>query len=121
MTHAFLMTIYLAGALADYRQLESDAERAAMKSAYAEAQTTYTAALEAAKVSAGAQHADVGRILSRLALMMEMQGDLAGPERLYQQSIKILEAPALASPTDLATALELYAGLLGKQGKTAEA
>jgi len=121
MTNAFLMTIFLTGALVDYRQLEADAEKAALKSAHAEAQTLYTSALEAAKLSAGPQSVDVARITSRVALMMEMQGDLAGPEPLYQQAIKMLEAPALAMPTELATTLELYAGLLTKQGKNAEA
>jgi TonB family protein len=121
MTHAISMTLCLIGALADYRQLEADAEKAALKSTYTEAQTLYTSALEAARLSVGQQHADVARILSRLALTMEMQGDLSGPEPLYQQAIKTLEAPALATPTELATALELYAGLLAKQGKVAEA
>lgn len=121
MTHVIAMALCLTGALADYRQLEADAEKAAMKPAYAEAQILYTSALEAARSAVGPNHPDVGRIFSRVALMMEMQGDLSGPEPIYQRAIQILEAPALASPTDLATALELYAGLLNKQGKVAEA
>lgn len=115
------MTLCLIGALADYRQLEADAEKAALKPAYIEAHTLYTSALEAARLSVGPNHPDVGRIFSRLALMMEMQGELSSPEPLYQRAIQILEAPALASPTELATALELYAGLLNKQLKVAEA
>jgi TonB family protein len=63
----------------------------------------------------------VGRIFSRLALMMELQGDTTAPEPRYQRAIQILEAPALASPTELATALELYAALLNRQNKVAEA
>ena len=121
MTHAVLMTFYLMGALADYRQLEADAEKAALNSTYVAAHTLYTSALEAARLSVGPNHPDVARIYSRLGLMMEMQGDLAAPEPLYQRAIQILEAPALASPTELATALELYAGLRNRQGKTLEA
>jgi TonB family protein len=121
MLSTISMTLFMVAALADYRQSEAEAEKSALKSNYAEAQTQYASTLEAAKLAAGPNHPDVARLASRLALMMEMQGDLAGPEPLYQQAIKILEAPALASPTELATALELYAGLLGKQGKTAEA
>ncbi len=121
MTHAITMTLYLMSALADYRQLEADAEKAASKSTYAEAYKLYESALEAARQSVGPQHPDVARILTRLALIMELQGDTVAPEPLYQRAIQILEAPALASPTELATALELYAGLLNKQSKVAEA
>ena len=119
--HVGCIILCLAGALADYHQMEADAEQAAVKSAYAEARALYSSALEAARRSSGPRSLDVGRLLSRLALMMEMQGELTGPEPYYQQAVKILEAPSMELPAELATALELYAGLLGKQGKTAEA
>lgn len=121
MLSTISMALLMIAAPADYRQKEAEAEKAALKSAYVEAHSLYTSALEEARQSAGANHPDVGRILSRLALIMELQGDLTAPEPLYQRAIQILEAPALAQPTELATALELYAGLLNKQNKTAEA
>jgi TonB family protein len=115
------MALFMVAAMADYRQMEAEAEKAALKATYVEARTFYTSALEAARQTAGPNHPDVARILSRLALIMQMQGDLTAPEPLYQRAIQILEAPALASPTELATALELYAGLLNRHNRTVEA
>jgi TonB family protein len=121
MLSTISMALLMMAAPADYRQMEAEAEKAALKATYVEAHTLYTSALEAARQSAGANHPDVARILNRIALIMELQGDLTAPEPLYQRAIQILEAPALAQPTELATALELYAGLLNRQNKTVEA
>lgn len=121
MTQVLLMALFLAAAPADYHQLEADAEKAASQNTYVEAYKLYGAALDAARQAVGQNHPDVARLLSRVALIMELQGDVTAPEPLYQRAIQILEAPALGSPVELATVLELYAGLLNKQLKVTEA
>lgn len=121
MVHALTMAFCLVNLAVDYRQLEAEAEKAAVARNYAEAQVLYTSALVAAKISAGHEHPDVAHLLTRVALMMELLGDATGPEPLYQEAIKMLDTDPLASSAELASALELYSGFLAKHDRTVDA
>lgn len=106
---------------AGYRQLEAQAFDAALKDKdTARAETLFAQAVEAATRTAGPAHPDTGRLLALHALLLEQQNRPAAAEPLYQRAITILEAPVLALPADLATALELYAAFQSTQGRTAE-
>lgn len=105
-----------------YRQLEAQAFDAAFKDKdLARAEALMAQAVEAATRSAGPAHPDTGRLLSYEALLLDRQNKPSAAEPLYQRAIAILEAPALALPVDLATALELYAAHLSNNGRVDEA
>lgn len=105
-----------------YRQLEAQAFDAAFKDKDpARAATLMAQAVEAATRTAGPAHPDTGRLLSYEALLLDQQNKPSAAEPLYLRAIAILEAPALALPADLATALELYAAHLTTQGRGADA
>jgi TonB family protein len=110
------MALCLIGAAADYHQLESDAEKAASRSSFAEAQTLYESALQSATDTHGPRHPDVARLLTRIALMTERQSDASSTEALYRKAIAILEASTVNEQADLAVALDQYAGFLTKRG-----
>jgi TonB family protein len=78
-------------------------------------------AVEAATRTAGPAHPDTGRLLSYEALLLDQLNRPAAAEPLHLRSIAILEAPSLALPADLATALELYAAHLTTAGRGADA
>jgi TonB family protein len=107
--------------LSEQRQLESQADHSALMRAYGEAEGLYLKAADAAGRAAGAQHPDIGRILSKLALMIDLQDRAGAAEPIYQKAISLLEASASAAPADLAAALELYSGFLQKKQRATEA
>lgn len=121
MVQTLTMAFCLMSGTVDYHRLEVKAEKAALRRAHAEAQVLYTSALEAAKISAGPEHPDVARLLTRVALMMEWQGDTKSADPLYQEAIKMLDKDPVASPSELASALELYGRHFSARDETAEA
>lgn len=105
-----------------YRQLEAQAFDAALNDRdTARAETLMAQAVDAATRVAGPAHPDTGRLLSYHALLLDLHDKKSAAEPLYLRAIAILEAPALALPADLATALELYAAHLTSLGRAEEA
>lgn len=106
----------------NYRQLEAQAFDAAFKAQdTARAEALMAQAVEAATRTAGPAHPDTGRLLSYQALLLDRQDKKSAAEPLYLRAINILEAPTLALPSDLATALELYAAHLIGLSRASEA